>query len=55
MAQFSWLKLWMAFCISNAVLPVCAAYTWLKPDIVWSGVWYNKKNGRIVKVQHPAQ
>ncbi len=52
-AHFSWIKLWLAFWISNALLPVCAACTWLKPDVVWSGVRYHKKDGRIVKVLHP--
>lgn len=52
MGQFNWVKLWLGFCISNAVLPMCAAYTWFMPDIVWSGVRYYKHNGRVVRVQH---
>ncbi len=49
---FCWRKVWAAFLFTNAVLPLCAAYTWLAPDVVWSGVRYHKRGGRIVRVQH---
>lgn len=50
--SYNWAKLWLGFCITNAVLPLCALYTFVKPQVVWSGVQYWKRGGRIVKVQH---
>lgn len=50
--HFSWWKLWVAFCLANAVLPFCALYTWLHARISWSGITYTKAGGCIVKVEH---
>lgn len=51
--HFNWSKLWLAFCFANAMLPLCALYTWAHPKIRWSGITYKKAKGRIVAVEHP--
>jgi len=52
-AKFNWAMLWLGFGISNALLPICALYTRLQPDVVWSGVCYTKRHGRVTRVKHP--
>ena len=51
--HFNWPKLWLAFCFANAVLPLCALYTWVQPKIQWSGITYRKARGCIIAVDHP--
>ena len=42
------------FLATNALVPLCAAYTVLRPDITWSGTRYWKRNGRIMRVRREA-
>ena len=51
---FNWFRLWLAFCLANAVLPLCAVYTWIQPKIEWAGITYTKARGCVVRVEHPA-
>lgn len=50
--SFHWAKLWGAFVASNALLPLCMAYTFATSHIDWSGVRYWRRGGRVVGVQH---
>eukprot|EP00884_Botryococcus_braunii_P015847 jgi/Botrbrau1/2946/Bobra.0026s0017.1 len=50
---FNWFKVWGAFFVAYALMPVCIIITWLHPHVVWSGVKYEKRKGRVVRVLHP--
>jgi hypothetical protein len=45
------LQVWTGFVANNALLPLCAAYTYVAPSVVWSGTRYWKRRGRVVQVQ----
>ena len=45
------LQVWAGFVANNALLPLCAAYTYIAPSVVWSGTRYWKRRGRVVQVQ----
>jgi hypothetical protein len=45
------LQVWAGFVANNALLPLCAAYTYIAPSVVWSGTCYWKRRGRVVQVQ----
>jgi hypothetical protein len=45
------LQVWVGFVANNALLPLCAAYTFLTPSVVWSGTRYWKRHGRVMQVQ----
>lgn len=49
------LQVWAGFIASNALLPLCAAYTVLMPHVDWSGTRYWKQRGRVVQVQRHSQ
>ncbi len=48
-------QVWAGFLANNAVLPVCATYTFLAPHVDWSGSRYWKRRGRVVRVQRRKQ
>lgn len=50
---FNWFRLIIGFWLSNAVLPICMAYTFATSHIEWSGIVYKRFRGKIVKVHHP--
>lgn len=52
---FCWPKLWLAFYLNNAVIPLCIAYTFMTSHIDWSGIRYWRKRGKIVRVLHSYQ
>ncbi len=39
------------FFATNMLVPLCAAYTVVRPTITWSGTRYWKQGGRVVRVQ----
>lgn len=45
------LQVWAGLVANNALLPLCAAYTYIAPSVVWSGTRYWKRRGRVVQVQ----
>jgi hypothetical protein len=49
--DFSWPRLWAGFLLNNAALPAAAAATLASPAVVWSGVRYRKRGGRVVRVE----
>ena len=51
-SRFHWGTLWVGFILGNAIVPVCMAYTFATNHIVWSGVRYRRKQGKVVHVQH---
>jgi hypothetical protein len=50
---FHWSRLWAAFVGANALLPLCLAYTFATRHVVWAGIRYERRRGRVVKVLHP--
>ncbi len=50
---FHWPRLWAAFVGANALLPLCLAYTFATRHVVWAGIRYERRRGRVVKVLHP--
>ena len=53
-SDFSWPRLWSGFLLNNAALPFAAAATLASPAVVWSGVRYHKRGGRVVRVERLA-
>jgi hypothetical protein len=51
---FRWPALWAAFCASNALLPLCMAYTFATAHIEWAGVRYTRRRGKVASVRHPS-
>lgn len=49
---FAWPRLWAAFLLSNALLPLCMAYTFATASVEWAGIRYTRRRGRVVRVQH---
>jgi hypothetical protein len=47
--------LWLGWALENAVLPFCMLYSFCCDRIVWGGITYHKKGGRVCKVVHPQQ
>jgi hypothetical protein len=47
--------LWLGWALENAVLPLCMLYSFCCDRIVWGGITYRKKGGRVCKVLHPQQ
>lgn len=45
------LQLWLGLFVNNCAIPICMLYTWLKADVVWSGVEYTRHGGMIVKIR----
>ncbi|KAK9841846.1 hypothetical protein WJX81_007075 [Elliptochloris bilobata] len=52
--DFTWPRLWVGFLLNNAALPVAAVATLALPGVVWSGVRYRKRGGRVVRVERLA-
>jgi hypothetical protein len=50
-AAFHWPRMLLGLWLSNAVIPVCMVYTFVKPSIVWSGVRYRRSGGKVVGVE----
>ena len=47
---FNWLKLWLGFYLTNAILPCCMLYTYLSPWVEWGGIWYAKSKGKVQRL-----
>ncbi|GIL92413.1 hypothetical protein Vretifemale_19963 [Volvox reticuliferus] len=50
LSWFRWGRLWAAMMLSNAVLPVVMTYTYFVPTVVWGGVVYRKRGGRVTPI-----
>ena len=51
---FSWWRVCVGFVASNAVVPLCMAYTFANRRVDWSGITYTRRRGKVVHVQHQA-
>lgn len=47
---FNWAKCWGGILINNAILPLCMAYTFATPHVVWSGIRYTRASGKVARV-----
>lgn len=47
---FNWLKLWLGFYLTNAILPCCMLYTYVTPWVEWGGIWYAKSKGKVQRL-----
>jgi hypothetical protein len=47
--------LWLGWVLENAILPWCMLYCFCCDRIVWGGITYHKKGGRVCSVVHPHQ
>lgn len=45
--HFNFVKLWTAFLIESCALPFCILYTLLVPYVVWGGITYRKRQGKV--------
>ncbi|GLI66855.1 hypothetical protein VaNZ11_010841 [Volvox africanus] len=50
LSWFRWGRLWAAMMLSNVVLPVVMAYTYFTPTVVWGGVVYRKRRGKVAPI-----
>lgn len=46
-AHISWVLVWSAVLVEQALTPAALFMTWFSPEIEWSGVRYRKANGRV--------
>lgn len=49
-APLCWLRVWAGILIESLVLPYCVTYTLATSDIVWAGITYRKRRGRVTVV-----
>lgn len=47
----TFVQLWMGFYLNNLLVPPCMLYTYLTSAVVWSGVKYEKRAGKVVSVE----
>lgn len=50
--RYLFTQVWAGFYFSNALLPLCMAYTFLTPHINWAGITYTRRRGKIASVRH---
>lgn len=48
--RIPWGKVAAALLVSNALLPLCALRVVASPDVVWAGVRYRKRRGRVTRL-----
>lgn len=53
-SKLSFFRIAIGFLFAQLVSPLCLAYTLLTPHIVWSGVKYVRKRGKVSVVSHSA-
>ncbi|KAI8100555.1 hypothetical protein M9434_004947 [Picochlorum sp. BPE23] len=53
-SKLSFFRIAVGFWFAQLVSPVCLAYTLLMPHIVWTGVSYVRKQGKVSVVSHSA-
>lgn len=53
--RVSVIMLWLGWTLENLILPYCTLYCCLCDHIVWGGITYHKKNGKVDTIVHPKQ
>ena len=46
--------MWLGFLLNNIFILPCMLYTKLSSRVVWLGVEYARRDGRVVRVSRPA-
>lgn len=50
--RFQWWRLWLGLILENMILPWCILYTQMCSHIVWSGITYHKRHGKVCRIAH---
>lgn len=53
--RFCWWRLGLGLLLNNALVPVCLVVTFLRPSIVWAGIRYTIRDGKVALVRHPEE